>query len=231
MITRAIAVDDVRQPACRRNFTRVHPKHTRVPEECKFPDDLPMNMTCPACLAGKSRDQPGHTFEEGCRVPGMRDITRIGEEPARDIDRVPRVAESKDQVGKIPPRAPEPDSADAEPAPEAETAAGPTTSSSSSSSAAPRPVPRKAADEQTRERVYGKRDKHSSVPVPGPTETGEETLTQEWTAFDLGHALKLLHSRDPAFVRRTLRRLHVRFWHAPAKRMSELLRHAGAPEK
>ena len=123
----------------------------------------------------------------------MRDITRLGEEPARDRDRVPRVAESRDQVGKIPPRAPEPDSADAEPAPPAEPAAGPTTSSSSSSSssAAPRPVPRKAADEQTRERVYANRDKHRSAPVRGPTETGEETLTQEWTAFDLGHALKL----------------------------------------
>ena len=110
-------------PACKRNFTRVHPKHTRIPGECKFPDDLPMNMTCPMCLAGKSRDQPGHTFTDGCRVPGMRDITRIGEEPAREVDRVPRVAESRDQVGKIPPRAPEPDSADAEPAPAAEPAA------------------------------------------------------------------------------------------------------------
>ena len=131
--------------ACKRNWTRVHPNHTRVPVECKFPNDVPMNMTCPACLQGKTRHEEGHTFDDGCRVPGMRDITRIGEEPARDIDRVPRVAESKDHVGKIPPRAPEPDSADAEPAPP--------TGSSSSSSTAPRPAPRKAADEQTRERV------------------------------------------------------------------------------
>ena len=43
----------------------------------------------------------------------MRDLTRLGEEPARDVSRVPRAAESKDKVGKIPHRAPEPDSADA----------------------------------------------------------------------------------------------------------------------
>ena len=83
-----------------------------------------MNMLCPACLLGKSRHEEGHTFKAGeCRVAEMRDLSRTGEEPARDIDRVPRVAASKDTVGKIPPRAPEPDSADAEPALAAETEA------------------------------------------------------------------------------------------------------------
>ena len=43
----------------------------------------------------------------------MRDLIRPGEEPVRDVSRVPRAAESKDKVGKIPHRAPEPDSADA----------------------------------------------------------------------------------------------------------------------
>ena len=187
-----------------------------------------MNMTCPMCLAGKTSTHPGHTWDEGCRVPRMKETTQPGEEPSRELDRVPRVAESKDHVGKIPPRAPEPDSADAEPAPAAEPAAERLTGGSSSSTA-PRPIPRKAADEQTRERVYARRDKRSSDRVPGPTETGEGTENQEWTLFDVGHALKLLHSRDPAVVRRTLRNLHVRFWHAPAKRLSELLQHAGAP--
>ena len=110
----------------------------------------------------------------------MRDLTRLGEEPARDVNRVPRVAESKDKVGKIPPRAPEADSTDAEPAPEDETVepeTKPSTSSSSSSSAAPRPAPRKSADEQSRERVAANRDRHKANRTLGPTETGEETLT------------------------------------------------------
>ncbi|CAK0800860.1 unnamed protein product [Prorocentrum cordatum] len=50
-----------------------------------------------------------------------------------------------------------------------------------------------------------------------------------WTAFDLGHALRLLHSPHQEVVRRQLRRLHVRFWHAPAARLRELLTKAGAP--
>ena len=48
-----------------------------------------------------------------------------------------------------------------------------------------------------------------------------------WQSFSLGHALQLLHSINMGVVRRTLRRLHVRFWQMPAKRLSELLAHAG----
>ena len=42
--------------------------------------------------------------------------------------------------------------------------------------------------------------------------------------------MRLLHSGDDLVIRRTLRRLHVRFWHAAAKRMVELLKRAGAPD-
>jgi len=45
----------------------------------------------------------------------------------------------------------------------------------------------------------------------------------------MGRAMNLLHSRDANVVRRTIRRLHIRFWHASAARLEELLRHAGAP--
>ena len=51
----------------------------------------------------------------------------------------------------------------------------------------------------------------------------------EWGQFDMGRAMNLLHSRDANVVRRTIRRLHIRFWHASAARLEELLRHAGAP--
>ena len=53
----------------------------------------------------------------------------------------------------------------------------------------------------------------------------------EWTAFDLGRAMSCLHSGDEAIVRRTLRRLHIRFWHHGANRMREILKHAGAPKQ
>ena len=51
-----------------------------------------------------------------------------------------------------------------------------------------------------------------------------------WGEFNLGRALRLLHARDTFVVRRTLRRLHIRFWHCPAKRLEELLTKAGAPD-
>jgi hypothetical protein len=45
----------------------------------------------------------------------------------------------------------------------------------------------------------------------------------------LGRSLSLLHSVNEAVVRRTLRRLHVRLWHHGVEKMSNLLKHAGAP--
>ena len=50
-------------------------------------------------------------------------------------------------------------------------------------------------------------------------------------AFDIGRAIQLLHNPDVAIVRRTIGRLHIRFWHASAARMRELLQRAGAPHR
>ena len=60
------------------------------------------------------------------------------------------------------------------------------------------------------------------------TQADEEP--EGWQSFSLGRALQLLHSLNQGVVRRTLRRLHVRFWYMVTKRMQELLRHAGAPQ-
>ena len=43
--------------------------------------------------------------------------------------------------------------------------------------------------------------------------------------------MSCLHSGDEAIVRRTLRRLHIRFWHHGTKRMQHILKHAGAPKQ
>ena len=61
------------------------------------------------------------------------------------------------------------------------------------------------------------------------TGTQAETGPSEWTSRDMRRALRLLHSVDQGVVKRTLRRLHIRLWHAPAARMIELLRLGGAP--
>ena len=62
-----------------------------------------------------------------------------------------------------------------------------------------------------------------------PAETGVITEPQEWTAFDLGHASKLLKSSDEGVLRRALRRLHVRYWHTATDCLKELLSHELSP--
>ena len=89
---------------------------------------------------------------------------------------------------------------------------------------------------------YGDEPAAPSAPSGGPppaarakkekkvdTGTQAETGPAEWTSHDMRRSLRLLHSVDAGVVKRTLRRLHIRLWHAPAARMIELLRLAGAP--
>ena len=61
------------------------------------------------------------------------------------------------------------------------------------------------------------------------SETQTSGGNAEWTSLDLRRSLRLLHSTDEAVVKRTLRRLHIRFWHASAAKLTEILRLAGAP--
>ena len=75
----------------------------------------------------------------------------------------------------------------------------------------------------------------ASAPARGPRPRGVEAGTQadagtsEWTSYDLRRSLKLLHSTNDTVVRRTLRRLHIIFWHAASAKLIEILRLAGAP--
>ena len=87
-------------------------------------------------------------------------------------------------------------------------------------------------------RAAGRSDRDDpDPPLPRPdgrramrtVETQSDDKAGDWQSFDLGKALRLLHSGDDSVIRRTLRRLHVRFWHAASKRMIELLTRAGAP--
>ena len=73
-------------------------------------------------------------------------------------------------------------------------------------------------------------------PARPPRARGVEAGTQadsgsaEWTSYDLRRAMRLLHSTKDGVVRRTIRRLHVRFWHASTAKLVEILRLAGAPQ-
>lgn len=59
--------------------------------------------------------------------------------------------------------------------------------------------------------------------------TQQDEQGADWSDWTIGRALKILHSGNQLLIRRTLRKLHVRLWHAGIKKMTELLRTAGAP--
>ncbi len=63
-----------------------------------------------------------------------------------------------------------------------------------------------------------------------PAEDGEPIPVSEWTTWDLGRAHRALRTGDPALQTRALRRLHVKWWHASAKRMLATLQAAGVPD-
>ena len=53
----------------------------------------------------------------------------------------------------------------------------------------------------------------------------------DWTTFDIGRTVKALKVCTPAQARLSLRKLHLRWWHAQAATMTRILRRAGVPKQ
>ena len=71
-------------------------------------------------------------------------------------------------------------------------------------------------------------------PEPAQAEAADAAAAPEgegWSRFDVGRALQELRSHRPGVVRRALRRLHLRWLHAPVARMESLLQAAGIPRE
>ena len=66
-------------------------------------------------------------------------------------------------------------------------------------------------------------------PPGGGGDDGDDEEQDDWGSFDLGRALVELRSVRPGVVRRALRRLHLRWYHAGAATMKRLLSLAGVP--
>ena len=85
----------------------------------------------------------------------------------------------------------------------------------------------------TEERIAKRKPSESNDSPVRPPGVDADTQTPagsaEWSSFDLRRSLRLLHSTNEGVVKRTLRRLHIRFWHAAAARLTQILRLAGAP--
>ena len=73
---------------------------------------------------------------------------------------------------------------------------------------------------------YGERKKWKDS---GTQDTGE--TPSNWSGFDLSRVLRVLRNADLPSCRLTLRKLHLRWWHAPAAAMTKLLERAGVSKE
>ena len=62
------------------------------------------------------------------------------------------------------------------------------------------------------------------------TTVGTSDEQRDRSNFDLSRVLKVLRSADANACRLTLRKLHLRWWHATKAQMHNLLSHAGVPK-
>ncbi len=219
-------------PGCKSRLANTDPRHTRVPGECKT------TTITPRARVGA----PKHAPRPSRPGPLERDLRPPRPEPVADPTEVMRPGgappDSHDAAleelmgGPAEPGDPPPElTLGARDAHDATAATGsgasfgrePATAAASSAGATSGRAPHATASGEGSSHAGGRK------PAGVDAEVQAETEAAGWMAFDLGRAIKLLHLPDAGIVRRTLRRLHVRFWHAPAKRLAELLQRAGAP--
>ena len=60
--------------------------------------------------------------------------------------------------------------------------------------------------------------------------TGPDDAQVDWDNFDMSTYLRVLRTGTDPVKRRTLRRLHIRWWHASLGSMGRLLSNAGVPD-
>ena len=62
-------------------------------------------------------------------------------------------------------------------------------------------------------------------------DAGQALAVPDWSSWDLGRSLRTLRGTSQAHIIRTIRQLHLRWWHASSSRMQSLLSNAGLPKE
>ncbi len=75
-------------------------------------------------------------------------------------------------------------------------------------------------------RGAGGADRPDPPPPPPPLDPDPA----EWSNFSIGNVVRLCRSGSPNAIRLTLRKLHVRWWHASARQMQTFLKRVGVPD-
>ena len=68
-------------------------------------------------------------------------------------------------------------------------------------------------------------------PRPRYAEAAVGETPDDWTSFDVTKSLRMLRTGNEADIRRELRKLHLRWWHATRTQMEKTLDAAGVPQQ
>ena len=207
---------------CTHRRARDNPRHNRHPDQCRYPHDNPTHWSRSACAQFKPREHDGHTLlQRQCKwatAQFRRSAPRHGHHPrdprrraADEATSALRPSPAHDAGRTIEIRQPPP-----------QTQPGAASSSSSSSATAPH-----GEQPQQPQQPQPSADRHN--PHRRDASTQDTSQATDWSSWDLSRGTQLLRSTSPGVVRRTLRTLHIRWWHATEARMKQLLRAAGTP--
>ena len=223
-------------PGCKGHLHRNDPRHTRDPATCRYPFDESISYDCPGCKANRPAAHSSHTYKVGeCKhttIAHRKGVPRKGHHP-----REPGVPASELPMQDA--QAQLPDGSDLVPAPNP----GGEASSSSAAPAAPAAAPEARGNELVG--PIPAEGEGQLVPVENPgreivprgpyrrfvdADAGHEHPA-DWTRFDITHSLRSLRANHEPTILRTLRKLHLRWWHAGITNMTNVLRNAGVNEE
>ena len=224
---------------CKNSRASTHWQHNRIIGECKYPYTKPFVPTCQACydmkpITAAADGEWLHTFDAGCWSSGKqpRTYAKRGKHP-RDPVRPVTIEETVGQRGDAGIELElELDAAAA--ARGGSRPADPSSSSSSSSSKPPMvegsvPIGDGRHKMSKPERRAGPQQSKKSEGWPETLGGDGPADPDNWTQFDIARVLRTLRMATIPQAKVTLRKLHIRWWHASAQSMKKLLDRAGVP--
>ena len=228
---------------CDSKLPRSRQEHNRVEGECKYhdlsPEEVELKWTCPGCtrvnedgrVRPRARGHPDHTNDPAtCRMPHTPERRfaprnrgpghthpREGRQPAaEDPDGNATTGDltETDEVRQTP------NLDDEQPRVSQPSGESPSTASSSSG-----PTPGTATERATRSDAGVPRG-----PIVREFPPSIDENSSDWTRFNIDKSLRILKVGTVEQRRKELRKLHLRWWHAPRTPMEHILKAGGIDE-
>ena len=211
--SRAPAAKDSTCPGCRHFRSKDDWEHTREIGQCRYPYDEPWIPDCVACQDRKPRHHAEHTYESRkCKwataplrstAPRARRRSARPHEPEPKPEQEPTAGIPANVEGR------ELGADGEEQIAREDRAAEPSASSSGG----------RGPDREPRERrTY--RDQGDNPEA-----------AHDWSNFDIGRVVRIFRTKRESAIRLSLRKLHVRWWHASEHTMKRFLQHVGVEDR